>query len=64
MRVAVDLIGDGLGPVVSVTGEGLEVFSQLRFPIVKAGRYSVHLIVTDVCGREGRTGVERIVEGR
>lgn len=64
VRVELDVVGDGQPSLVDVQGQGLEAFTMLTFRPVVAGTHSVHLAVTDACGRSDRTGAERRLEVR
>ncbi len=64
VRVELDLVGDGQPSLADVRGQGSEAFTMLTYRPVVAGTHSVHLAVTDACGRSDRTGTERVVEVR
>ncbi len=64
VEVSADLVGDWQPALVTVRGDGLEAFTQLTWRPVVVGRTSIHLSVTDACGRVGQTGLDRPVETR
>ena len=63
-QVVIDLMGDGLPAPTTVRGEDLRDVVGLVFKPAKAGTFELQIRATDACGREGQTGLKRMVEVR
>ncbi len=59
--LVVDLLGDGQAAPTTVRGEDLRAVVALVFRPETRGTFELQLRATDVCGREGVTGLKRDV---